>query len=154
MKAERRMITVNTDLAAGGLLVSIAAVALLAARDGTFSVWIFPRVAATALAVIGVRLLLKSFTGPDRREIVDRRSALTSVLPFAVGLVAYGVLLPRAGFLPTTIVLYAAATWVLKREFTLRSAMSGLAIGTALTLFLHQVFTRLFYVPLPGGTWW
>jgi len=151
---DRRMLTVNTDLAGGGLLVAIAAIALLAAREATFNVWIFPRVTAVFLAVIGTGLLIKGFVKPDYREVLDRRHAAATVLPFAVGLIVYGVLFSRVGFLPTTIVLYAAATWVLRRQFTLRSAVVSLAIGAAFTLFLHQVFTRVFYVPLPRGTWW
>lgn len=151
---DRRMLTLNTDLAGGGLLVAIAAVALLFARDATFNAWIFPRVAAACLAVIGTGLVIKAFVAPERREVLERRTALTTVLPFAAGLIAYGVLFSRAGFLPTTIVLYAAATWVLRRQFTLRSAVLSLLVGAVLSVILHQVFTHVFYVPLPSGSWW
>ncbi len=27
-------------------------------------------------------------------------------------------------------------------------------ISAAITIILHQVFTRIFYVPLPQGSWW
>jgi hypothetical protein len=151
---DRRMLTVNADLVGGGMLVVIAAVALLSARDATFNVWIFPRVTAVFLAVMGTGLVIKGWIAPDRREVLDRRSAATTVLPFAVGLIVYGVLFSRAGFVPTTIALYAAATWVLRGRFTFRSAVISLVIGAAFTLILHQVFTRVFYVPLPSGTWW
>jgi hypothetical protein len=151
---DRRMLTLNTDLVGGGLLVAIAAVALLSARDATFNVWIFPRVAATCLAAIGAGLVIKAFVTPERRAIIDRRMAVTTLLPFAGGLIAYGVLFTRAGFLPTTIVLYAAATWVLRQKFTFRSAALSLAIGTVFSVILHQVFTQVFYVPLPIGSWW
>ena len=152
--SDRRMLTLNTDLAGGGLLVAIAAVALLFARDATFNVWIFPRVTAACLAVVGTGLVIKAFVAPERREVLERRIALTSVLPFAAGLIAYGVLFTRAGFLPTTIVLYAAATWVLRRQFTLRSAALSLIVGAAFSVILYQVFTQVFYVPLPSGSWW
>lgn len=152
--SDRRMLTLNTDLAGGGLLVAIAAVALLFARDATFNVWIFPRVTAACLAVVGTGLVIKAFVAPRRREVLERRIALTSVLPFAAGLIAYGVLFTRAGFLPTTIVLYAAATWVLRRQFTLRSAALSLIVGAAFSVILYQVFTQVFYVPLPSGSWW
>ena len=152
--SDRRMLTLNTDLIGGGLLVAIAAVALLFARDATFNVWIFPRVTAACLAVVGTGLVIKAFVRPERREVLERRIALTSVLPFAAGLIAYGVLFSRAGFLPTTIVLYAAATWVLQRQFTLRSAALSLVVGAVFSLILYQVFTQVFYVPLPNGSWW
>jgi hypothetical protein len=145
--------TVNSDLAGGGLLVVIAAVALVYARDATFNVWIFPRITAIVLAILGTGLLIKGWLSPDRRKVFDDQGA-TTVLPFAVGLIVYGVLFSRVGFVPTTIVTYAAATWVLRRRFTLRSAAISLVIGTVITLVLYQVFTRVFYVPLPEGTWW
>jgi hypothetical protein len=145
--------TVNSDLAGGGLLVAIATVALVNARDATFNVWSFPRFTAIFLAILGTGLMIKGWLSPDRRRIFDGHGA-TTVLPFAVGLIAYGVLFSRAGFVPTTIVAYAAATWVLRRRFTLRSAAISLVIGGAITLVLHQVFIHVFYVPLPDGTWW
>ncbi len=151
---DRRAWTVNSDLAGGGLLVVIATLALVYARDATFNVWIFPRITATFLAVVGGGLVVKGWLSPDRLKVFDDRSGATTVLPFALGLIAYGVLFSRAGFLPTTIAAYAAATWVLRRRFTLRSAAISLVIGAAVTLILHQVFTRIFYVSLPRGTWW
>jgi hypothetical protein len=154
MKGHQKMLVVNTDLVAGGFLVAIGVVALLAARGATFNVWIFPRVTASVLALIGSGLLVKGLTAPDRREVIDRHAAWTTVLPFAVGLILYGVLFSRAGFVPTTIVFYSAATWVLRRQFTFRSAAVSLLIGTAFTLCLYQLFTRAFYVPLPSGTFW
>ena len=150
---DRRTWTVNTDLAGGGLLVVIATVALVYARDATFNVWIFPRITAIFLAVAGTGLVIKGWLSPDRREVFDGHGA-TTVLPFAVGLLAYGVLFSRTGFVPTTIVAYAAATWVLRRRFTFRSAVTSLVISAAITIILHQVFTQVFYVPLPQGTWW
>ena len=151
---DRRTWTVNSDLAGGCLLVAIATVALVYARDATFNVWIFPRITASFLAVVGGGLVVKGWLSPDRREVFHDRNGATAVLPFALGLIAYGVLFSRAGFLPTTIAAYAAATWVLRRRFTLRSAAISLVIGAAVTLVLHQIFTRVFYVPLPQGIWW
>ena len=149
-----RALTLNSDLVGGILLVAVAAVALAFARGATFHVWIYPRVTAVCLALIGAGLALKGLIAPERVEVMDPHDGAATVLPFAVGLIAYGVLLPQAGFVPTTIVLYAAATWVLRSQFTLRSALVSLGIGVAFTLVLHQVFTRVFYVPLPGGSWW
>ena len=151
---DQRMLTLNVDLAGGVLLMAIAAVALLFARDGTFNVWIFPRVTAACLAIVGTGLMIKAFVRPERRGVLERQIALTSVLPFAAGLTAYGILFTRAGFLPTTIVLYAAATWVLQRQFTLRSAVVSLIVGATFSLILYQVFTQVFFVPLPSGSWW
>ena len=51
------------------------AVALLSARDATFNVWIFPRVTAVFLAVMGTGLVIKGWIAPDRREVLDQRSA-------------------------------------------------------------------------------
>jgi len=150
----RRTWTVNSDLAGGGLLVAIATVALVYARDATFNVWVFPRVTAIVLAVLGTGLVVKGWHSPDRREVFTNRHGATMVVSFAVGLVSYGVLFARAGFVPTTIVAYAAATLALRRRRTLRSAAISLVVGTAITLVLYQVFTRVFYVPLPWGTWW
>ncbi len=151
--ADRRTWAVNTDLTGGGLLVAIATVALVYARDATFNVWIFPRITAIFLAVVGVGLVIKGWLSPDRRELFARGGA-TTVLPFAIGLVVYGVLFSRTGFIMTTIVAYAAATWVLRRRFTIPSAATSLVIGAAITMLLHQLFSRVFYVPLPRGSWW
>lgn len=150
---DRRTRTVNTDFVGGALLVAIATVALVYAREATFNVWIFPRITAIFLAVVGGGLVVKGWLSPDRREVFHGHGA-TTVAAFAVGLLAYGVLFSRTGFVPTTIVAYAAATWVLQRRFTLRSAASSLVISAAITISLHQVFTRVFYVPLPQGSWW
>ena len=73
MSDDRRMLTVNTDLAGGAMLVAIAVVALLAAREATFNVWVFPRVTAVFLAVVGTGLLVKGFITPDYREVLDLR---------------------------------------------------------------------------------
>jgi hypothetical protein len=154
MERARRMLTVNADLAGGSLLLVIAAVGLIYARGATFNVWIFPRVAAVSVGIIGAGLLAKGLVAGERRAVLDAHTAVTTVLPFAAGIVAYALLFSRAGFVPTTIVLYAAATWVLRRQFTIRSAVISVVIGAAFTLILHGVFTRVFYVPLPEGSWW
>ena len=154
MSRANRMLIVNADLAGGGLLLGIALVALVLARGGTFQVWIYPRVVAGFLAIMGLGLLVKAFVRPQYVEVFDKRTAATTVLPFAVGIVVYGLLFSRAGFVPTTIVMYGAAMFVLRGRFTLRSAAFSLAVGAVFTLILHQVFTRTFFVPLPRGTWW
>jgi hypothetical protein len=154
MERSPRILSVNADLVGGGLLLAVGVIALIYARGATFNVWIFPRVAAVSLVIIGAGLLVKGSVTPERRELLDAQTAVTTVLPFAAGIVAYALLFSRVGFVPTTTVLYAAATWVLRREFTVRSAIVSLAIGAAFTLVLHGVFTRVFYVPLPEGSWW
>lgn len=149
-----RFLRLNADLWGGGVLLLVAAVGLLLARGDGGNAWVFPRAVSGVLAVLGVGLVVKGLVTRVRSDVVERRAALVTVLPFAVGLIAYYFLLPRLGFVVTTIAAYAAATVALRGRITPRSAALGLLLGTVLALGLYQVFREIFTVPLPFGEWW
>jgi hypothetical protein len=145
---------VNSDLWGGLFLLAFGAGGVLLAGGSNPNVWGFPRVLSVLLLLFGAGLLVKGLVRPDRREIVTARTAAGTVAPFMLGLVAYWVLLDRLGFIATTILLYATATWVLRRRFTLPAALLSLAVAAALTLAVYQLFANWLFVPLPVGSWW
>jgi hypothetical protein len=145
---------VNTDLWGGLLLLVFGAGGLLLATGSNPNVWGYPRLLSGLLLLFGGSLAVKGLVRPDRQEIISARAAASSVGPFLLGLVAYYALLPRLGFVATTVLLYATATWALRRRFTPTAALLSLAVAAAVTLALYQLFANWLFVPLPTGSWW
>lgn len=106
----------------------------------------FPRLLALALGVLAVILVVRALAGrsdPSRPPAI-RAGAFAGVL---VLLVAYGLLMPRVGFVPATPVLLGAVIWILGlRAWT---ALIGTALGV--TAVLYVLFGRALHVLLPMG---
>lgn len=113
----------------------------------------FPRLLAGTLATLAVALLVRAGTGrSDPSPLPPIRGRLLGVV---VGLlVAYGVALPRAGFLLSTPVLLAVLLGLLGRTSSPGQRLSRAGVGVAavaMTLALYVVFGRALHVLLPRG---
>lgn len=106
----------------------------------------FPRLLALALGVLAVILVVRALAGrsdPSRPPAI-RAGAFAAMLAL---LVAYGLLMPRVGFVLATPVLLGAVIWILGlRAWT---ALIGTALGV--TAVLYVLFGRALHVLLPMG---
>ena len=106
----------------------------------------FPRLLALTLAALAATLVVRAVAGrsdPSHPPAVRLR-VFAGLL---VLLVAYTLLLPRAGFLLTTPVLLGAVIWLLG----LRSWASLLGTALGVTAVLYVFFGRFLHVLLPMG---
>lgn len=149
-----RTLTVNADLVGGIVMAVFGTIGLAAATGGTFNIWVFPRFNSVVVLLMSAGLIVKGIARSSRDEFLDRRAAVTMVLPFAAGFVAFFFLFTRLGFIATTILLYGAATYVLRRKRGFWTLVTSLALGAVLTMILYSVLKGVFYVPFPEGTWW
>ena len=106
----------------------------------------FPRLLALTLAALAATLVVRAVAGrsdPSPPPAVRLR-VFAGLL---VLLVAYTLLLPRAGFLLTTPVLLGAVIWLLG----LRSWASLVGTALGVTAVLYVFFGRFLHVLLPMG---
>ncbi|HET6947171.1 MAG TPA: tripartite tricarboxylate transporter TctB family protein [bacterium] len=106
----------------------------------------FPRLLALTLAALAATLVVRAVSGrsdPSHPPAVRLR-VFAGLL---VLLVAYTLLLPRAGFLLTTPVLLGAVIWLLG----LRSWASLVGTALGVTAVLYVFFGRFLHVLLPMG---
>jgi hypothetical protein len=143
----------RADLAAGALLLALAAVYLLQSLDiergfasDRLGPAFFPQLLGAVLAVLAVVLVIRALAG--RSDPNPPPPARTGLLWAVVGLlVAYGVVMPHVGFLLATPPLLAAVTVALG----LRQPLLVVAPALGITLVLYAVFGRLLGVLFPRG---
>lgn len=149
-----RQVRVNGEVLSGTLLLALAAVALWGARGAGPSVWLFPRLTASVMAVAALLLLLEGFR---KREVTvlwhSWREGL-AVLGVAAATMAYALTLRWLGFWLATALLVGGAAYLLQPGRERVTLGRWLALGLAVGLGFDILFVGVFGVPLPGGILW
>lgn len=114
----------------------------------------FPLFFGLVLAALSLLLLLQSFrasahAGEAADAPVGRNEAF-SIVAAVVAIAAYGALMEKLGFLPTTALIVAAMTIGILR---IRSPLLILSLSLGLSLGSYVVFDKLLGTHLPPGTW-
>ena len=113
---------------------------------------LFPRVVLVILAALSLLLLILSFVRKKDGGTFDTMAFrhVPTLISLAL-MVAWGLLIPVAGFLVTSIVFFTAITLYLDRTATKRKKIQRVGITAAVTVGFWLFFTKVLYVPFPEG---
>jgi len=112
---------------------------------------VVPRIVGGVLLLLGAMLLREALTGGYRG--VDEEAEVHLPMDWwafgwvTAGIIVYGVLVERAGFLIASTILFVAVA----RGFSSRRWLSNAAIGLAIATFIFAVFNYGLGLQLPPG---
>jgi putative tricarboxylic transport membrane protein len=112
---------------------------------------VVPRIVAGGLLLLGAMLLREALTGGYRG--VDEEAEVHLPMDWAAfswvtaGIILYGLLVERAGFLIASAVLFVAVA----RGFASRRWLLNAAVGLAVAAFIFAVFNYGLGLQLPPG---
>jgi putative tricarboxylic transport membrane protein len=112
---------------------------------------VVPRIVGAGLLLLGAMLLREALTGGFRG--VDEEAEVHLLMDWAAfawvggGIVAYGLLVERAGFLIASTLLFVAVA----RGFSSRRWLSNALVGLAVAAFIFAVFNYALGLQLPAG---
>jgi hypothetical protein len=148
------------DLMAALVFLAIGGVAL-AAMGTRVEDWVFPRVLAYLLVAIAAILALRGAAQAARGAglgnpavSAESRRRTLDVAVFTAAALAYALLIDRAGFWLSAFLMLVGASLYLSTRRSLRSVLGAMAAAVIVCGLAYLVFLRLFYVPLPSGSWW
>jgi putative tricarboxylic transport membrane protein len=153
--AQRRskgQIAVSAGVVALGVFVLVGA-ADLPAGGGYAQVGpgVVPRVVGAVLLLLGAMLLREALTGGFRGVDEDAEELLPmdwgAFAWVTAGIVAYGLLVERAGFLIASTLLFVAVA----RGFASRRWLSNSLVGIAVAAFIFAIFNYALGLQLPAG---
>lgn len=153
--AQRRpkgQIALSAGILVLGVLVLVGA-ADLPAGGGYAQVGpgVVPRVVGAGLVLLGAMLLREALTGGYRGVDEDAELHLpmdwTAFAWVSGGILAYGFLVERAGFLIASTLLFVAVA----RGFASRRWLSNTLVGVAVAAFIFAVFNYALGLQLPAG---
>ncbi|HEX4943117.1 MAG TPA: tripartite tricarboxylate transporter TctB family protein [Usitatibacteraceae bacterium] len=112
---------------------------------------VVPRVVGVALLLLGAMLLREALTGGyrgvDEEAEVHLPMDWKSFAWVSAGILIYGVLVERAGFLIASTVLFVAVA----RGFNSRRWLLNAAVGLVIASFIFSVFNYGLGLQLPAG---
>jgi putative tricarboxylic transport membrane protein len=112
---------------------------------------VVPRIVGGVLLLLGAMLLREALTGGYRG--VDEEAEVHLPMNWwafgwvTAGIIVYGLLVERAGFLIASTILFVAVA----RGFSSRRWLSNAAIGLAIAAFIFAVFNYGLGLQLPPG---
>jgi putative tricarboxylic transport membrane protein len=112
---------------------------------------VVPRIVGGALLLLGAMLLREALTGGYRG--VDEEAEVHLPMDWwafgwvTAGIIVYGLLVERAGFLIASTILFVAVA----RGFSSRRWLGNAAIGLAIAAFIFAVFNYGLGLQLPPG---
>ncbi len=112
---------------------------------------VVPRIVGGVLLLLGAMLLREALTGGYRG--VDEEAEVHLPMDWrafgwvTAGIIVYGLLVERAGFLIASTILFVAVA----RGFSSRRWLSNAAIGLAIAAFIFAVFNYGLGLQLPPG---
>ncbi|MPZ52174.1 MAG: hypothetical protein GEU79_05490 [Acidimicrobiia bacterium] len=148
---------INEQLLGGIVLFAIAAVFLGYSGEETMD-WLFPRVLAYALVIVGVVLVIMGLLGKGRKVPLIPpllRGHGVDVGVFAGLAAAWVILIQPVGFwIISLIVLFLGAVYLTnnrdRKSIIQAAVMAGFVVVAG-----YLVMLKLFYVPLRiTGSWW
>ncbi|MGE0357500.1 MAG: tripartite tricarboxylate transporter TctB family protein [Burkholderiales bacterium] len=112
---------------------------------------VVPRIVGGALLALGALLLREAMTGGFRG--IDEEAEVHLPMDWGAfawitgGIILYGLLVERAGFILASTLLFAAVA----RSFASRRWLSNALVGLALGAFIFGVFNYALGLTLPAG---
>jgi putative tricarboxylic transport membrane protein len=112
---------------------------------------VVPRIVGAGMLLLGAMLLREALTGGFRG--VDEEAEIHLPMDWAAfawvtgGILVYGVLVERAGFLIASTLLFVAVA----RGFTSRRWLLNAAVGLLVAAFIFAVFNYALGLQLPAG---
>ena len=132
------------------LLLVVCVFAWRELEGASFHGSLFPRVAIILLAFFTIINLIQGIKKPEKVAIFEGEKKVY-IFIMLFGMAAYVWLIPRIGFLLSSIGFMAAFFWLLGDERSLWSAAKSIVFAVALSTALSYVFVRIFFVTLPRG---
>lgn len=123
--------------------------------------WIFPLLSTYLILGIAVALLARVVLAAVLKrapDIVDgfreNRVVVIDLLVFGAIVLAYIFVLNGLGFWLASFLMVSLTSTYLTMEKTRRNLIIAVVMPLGVCILAYFVFQRVFYVPLPEGTWW
>lgn len=144
----------NTNLIIGFFSLIITIVVYLSSRDLSMLGGVFINYVLVALGGMSIVEIIIGFMRPEKvaffESIVERNNIFTGVIIMLI----YLVLLPLAGFLPSSCLFIAVLTLYLSDDRTrLKTLLQSFALSFVVVTVFYLLFKVLLQVPLPHGRW-
>ena len=150
----------DTDLLSALMLFFIGAVSLSQA-GADVRTWIFPRLATYVILAIAMALLARVVFATVMKRAADivyvgreNRTIIIDVVVFCAIVLAYMFVMRGLGFWPSSFLMLSLASLYLAPDKTRQNTGRALVVPLAACIVAYVLFTHVFYVPLPGATWW
>ncbi len=154
----RRLI--DRDLLTALLLFCIGAVFWVSPSADSKD-WAFPRLATYLILGFGVALVVRVALAAMVKRLPDimrwtaaDRVALIDVFVFLAIVVVYLLVMHGLGFWPASVIMLSLLSIYLTLEKTRRNLMLAVVVPIGTCIAAYLIFTHVFYVPFPKGSWW
>jgi hypothetical protein len=123
--------------------------------------WIFPLLATYLILAIGAFLAFKVLVGaflhraPDAIEWGgDDAVVMVDLLVFGAIMLVYMFVMHGLGFWLASFGMLTLASIYMTSDKTPRNLMLAIAVPAIACVLAYLVFLHIFFVPLPGASWW
>lgn len=123
--------------------------------------WIFPLLATYLVLGVAVVLLARFIFAAVMKQAPDiiegfgeNRIVVVDLLVFGAIVLAYIFVLNGLGFWVASFLMLVLASTYLTMNKTRRNLIVAVVMPLAVCILAYFIFLRVFYVPLPEGTWW
>jgi|GEM_PF-2132001 len=132
------------------ILIVLCVAAWLQLEGASYLGSLFPRVAILLLAFFTIINLIQGIRKPEKVAIFEGDKKIY-IFVMLLGMAVYVWLIPRIGFLLSSIGFMAIFFWLLGDERSLKNAIKSVIFAIALATALSYVFVNIFFVTLPRG---
>jgi len=144
----------NSDIIIGVFTAALTILVYFVTRDLSRLGVIFVNYVLTVMGCLSVIVLVKGFIRPQKLKFFESAMERNNILVGVVILLIYLIVLPLAGFLPSSYCFYFVFNLYLAEErFTLRNILTSALLTFLVVTGFYVVFHYFLEVPLPVGTW-
>jgi putative tricarboxylic transport membrane protein len=153
MKVNDAVVGAGFVMAGAAIFAATASYPLL--DEGYPGPALFPRIVAVLMAGFGVVLSAYGIRGRDTSDVVawrqlHRSTGFVNAIFVVAAVLAFVVLVDRAGFLVVSTLVLAILMWRLRVRL-----LWAVPISALFTVLMYALFAKLLRVPLPLGlVWW
>lgn len=145
----------NADRISALIILGVCALFFAEARDFSPYSALFPRVIIIILAVLALLLLIHSYARPEAGKVFDRNEITVKYLTVLASLllmIAWTVFVSLLGFLTSSIIFFSLLTIILDRKHKQPlQILKKVGLVAVIVTGIFLIFSRLLYVPFPGG---
>ena len=144
----------NSDIIIGVFTAALTILVYFVTRDLSRLGNIFVNYVLTVMGCLSVIVLVKGFIRPEKLKFFESAMERNNILVGVVILLIYLIVLPLAGFLPSSYCFYFVFNLYLAEErFTLRNILTSALLTFLVVTGFYVVFHYFLEVPLPVGSW-
>lgn len=144
----------NSDIIIGVFTAVLTILVYFVTRDLSKLGVIFVNYVLTVMGCLSVIVLVKGFIRPEKLKFFESVMERNNILIGIVILMIYLIVLPLAGFLPSSYCFYFVFNLYLAEErFTLKNLLTSTLLTFLVVTGFYVVFHYFLEVPLPAGTW-